>query len=218
MNLFSAPSLSNNNISLAIYDDRIVIASPGQFPRQITPENIKQPHESFPHNLNVAEALFRMTYLENWGSGAKRIIDACHAQNVEEPTWSDHGGFITVTFKRPIKSATVFKNESIVGNVASKEETESLNFRSTTAQPPLNYRPSTIQVQNLILSTNEEYMTMNQLMECVGLRHRTTFRENYLLPALKDSAIGLLYPDTPNHPKQKYSLTEKAKEWKSHNH
>lgn len=94
----------NLTISLAIYDDRIEIASPGQFPRQITPENIKQPHESFPHNLNVAEALFRMTYLENWGSGAKRIIDACSAQNVEEPTWSDNGGFITVTFKRPSKS------------------------------------------------------------------------------------------------------------------
>ncbi len=46
-----------------------------------------------------------MTYLENWGSGAKRIIDACRAQNVEEPTWSDNGGFITVTFKRPSKSS-----------------------------------------------------------------------------------------------------------------
>lgn len=61
--------------------------------------------ESFPHNLNVAEALFRMTYMENWGSGAKRIIDAYRAQNVEEPTWSDNGGFITVTFKRPTKQS-----------------------------------------------------------------------------------------------------------------
>ncbi len=124
----------NLTISLAIYDDRIEIASSGQFPRQITPENIKEPHESFPHNLNVAEALFRMTYLENWGSGAKRIIDACRAQNVEDPTWSDLGGFITVTFKRPTKGTSVTKNESLGDNVASKEETEPLNHRSTTAQ------------------------------------------------------------------------------------
>lgn len=109
----------NLTISLAIYDDRIEIASPGQFPRQITPENIKEPHESFPHNLNVAEALFRMTYLENWGSGAKRIIDACRIQNVEEPTWSDHGGFITVTFKRPSYKNDTYGNLS--GNVVSKE-------------------------------------------------------------------------------------------------
>lgn len=75
----------NLTISLAIYDDRIEIASPGTFPPQITPENIKEPHESYPHNLKVAEALYRMTYLENWGSGAKRIMDACQAQGVESP-------------------------------------------------------------------------------------------------------------------------------------
>lgn len=64
---------------------------------------------------------------------------------------------------------------------------------------------------------NEDYMTMNELMESVGLKHRTTFRENYLLPAVADEAIGLLYPDVPNHPKQKYSLTTKAKAWKREN-
>lgn len=31
--------------------------------------------EGDPYNLKVAEALYRMTYLENWGSGAKRIMD-----------------------------------------------------------------------------------------------------------------------------------------------
>lgn len=118
----------NLTISLAIYDDRIEIASPGQFPRQITPENIKEPHESFPHNLNVAEALFRMTYLENWGSGAKRILDACRAQNVEDPTWSNHGGFITVTFKRPVN------NDSNTGDTEIKQEPIPLNHRSTTTQ------------------------------------------------------------------------------------
>lgn len=61
----------NLTISLAIYDDRIEIASPGIFPPQITPENIKEPHESYPHNLKVVEALYRMTYLENWGGGAR---------------------------------------------------------------------------------------------------------------------------------------------------
>ena len=64
---------------------------------------------------------------------------------------------------------------------------------------------------------NEEYMTMSELMECMGLKHRTTFRENYLLPAIEDEAIGLLYPDIPNHPRQQYYLTEAAKEWKLRN-
>ena len=62
---------------------------------------------------------------------------------------------------------------------------------------------------------NEGYVTMSELMECIGLKHRPTFRD--LLLAIEDNAIRLLYPDVPNHPKQKYSLTEKAKTWRKKN-
>jgi hypothetical protein BACCOPRO_01123 len=62
---------------------------------------------------------------------------------------------------------------------------------------------------------NEDYMTMSELMESVGLKHRPTFREIYFVPALEDGAIELLYPDQPNHPKQKYFLIEKAIIWKT---
>lgn len=137
----------NLTISLAIYDDRIEIASPGAFPPQITPENIKKPHESYPHNLKVAEALYRMTYLENWGSGAKRIIDACQAQGVEPPTWSSDSGFVTITFTRPDFASGTTKNDKEEKN-ATKED----KLRSTTDQAPLNYRPSCAQVQKMILA------------------------------------------------------------------
>ena len=202
--------LHNLTISLAIYDDRIEIASPGHFPRQITPENIKEPHESFPHNLNVAEALFRMTYLENWGSGARRIIDACRVQNIEEPTWCDNGGFITVTFKRPFyKPIEDSPKDSFGRNVAQNN--------GIVAEPLTKYRPSTDQVQIMINAMNDSYMTMNEIMAKIGLKHRPTFRENYFVPALVDGAIELLYPDHPKHPKQRYRLTEVAKEWKNLN-
>ncbi len=199
----------NLTISIAIYDDRIEIASPGTFPPQITAENIKEPHESFPHNLKVAEALYRMTYLENWGSGAKRIMDACKAQGIDAPTWSSDGGFVTITFKRPEFSSVVIED-----NEQNKKVTEVDKHRSSTAQAPLKYRPSTAQVQEIIFSMSEDYMTMGEIMTSMGLKHRTSFRENYFLPALEDGAIERLYPDSPNHPKQKYRLTDSAKEWK----
>lgn len=62
---------------------------------------------------------------------------------------------------------------------------------------------------------NDDYMTMSEIMESMGFSHRTSFRENYFKPALEDGAVELLYPDTPNHPQQKYRLTEAAKEWKN---
>lgn len=97
--------------SIAIYDDRIEIANPGIFPPQITPETIKEPHESYPYNLKIAEALYKSTYLESWGSGAKRIIDACREQGVEEPVWQWNGGFVIVTFKRPNNAEIVAKQK-----------------------------------------------------------------------------------------------------------
>ena len=124
---------------IAIYDDRIEIANPGIFPPQITPESIKRPHESYPYNLRIAEALYKSTYLESWGSGAKRIMDACREAGLEEPEWRWDGGFVFVTFKRPgyrSSSAQVpLNHRSSSAQVPSK-------FRSSSAQVPLKFRSS----------------------------------------------------------------------------
>lgn len=106
---WEAHNLTN---SIAIYDDRIEIANPGVFPRQLSPETIKEPHESYPYNLKIAEALYKSTLLENWGSGAKRIMDACREQGVDEPTWRWDGGFVYVTFKRPQRYESPLLNPS----------------------------------------------------------------------------------------------------------
>ena len=37
----------------------------------------KESHESYPYNRNMAQALYRSTLLESWGSGIHRIIEAC---------------------------------------------------------------------------------------------------------------------------------------------
>ena len=175
--------------SIAIYDDRIEIANPGIFPPQITPESIKEPHESYPYNLKIAEALYKSTYLESWGSGAKRIMDACREQGVEEPVWKWDGGFVIVTFKRP-------------------------KHDLSTTQVGLKYVPTTAQVQRLVELMGDEYMSMKGILNLFDLKSVKRFRENYIQPALAEGAIERLYPDQPNHPKQKYRLTDSAKEWK----
>lgn len=202
----------NLTISLAIYDDRIEIASPGMFPPQITPENIKEPHESYPHNLKVAEALYRMTYLENWGSGARRIIDACQAQGVEAPTWCSDGGFVTITFKRPdFNPGTIkidHKGEEAIQKTDPAEENP-----SSTPQAPLKYPLSTPQVELLIQKMGDSYMTMREMAEVCNIKDLKYFRESYITPALESGMIERRYPNHPKHPKQQYQLTAAAKEW-----
>ena len=93
----------NLTIGIAIYDDRIEIENPGILPPQITPENILQPHISYPYNPLIANVLYSTTYIENWGSGVKRIMEACQKRGVAAPIWSINGGFVVVTFMRPAK-------------------------------------------------------------------------------------------------------------------
>ena len=81
-----------------------------------------------------------------------------------------------------------------------QEKVESMDDRTTTEQLPE-------QLRVLLLVIGDEQYTLKQLMEKVGLKHRPTFLENYINPAMKDGFIRLLYPEKPNHPRQKYLLT-----------
>ena len=208
--------------SIAIYDDRIEIGNPGVFPPEITPETIKNPHDSYPYNPKIAEALYRTTWLENWGTGAKRIIEACREQGLEDPSWRWDGGFVYVTFKRPSKLG----HHS--AQLSPKQEESPLNHRSTTDQVPTKHplsspqaRPklalSSPQVIQLIQAMEDREYSVRELTELCGYADPKHFREGYIKPALAENAIERLYADQPNHPKQKYRLTESAKEWKLQN-
>ncbi|MCM1170314.1 MAG: putative DNA binding domain-containing protein [Bacteroides sp.] len=133
--------------SIAIYDDRIEIANPGVFPPQITADTIKKPHESYPYNLKIAEALYKSNLLESWGSGARRIMDACRADGVEEPVWSWDGAFVTVTFRRPVKSQGKTLSSP---QVRPKSSQKSPKSASSMTQVPLKYHSSTTQVNEAV--------------------------------------------------------------------
>ena len=73
----------------------------------MTIEDIKQLHISHIRIPPIiANILFKTTFLENWGLGVGRIIDACKCQNVEEPIGSTQGGFVILTFKRPANDSS----------------------------------------------------------------------------------------------------------------
>ncbi len=58
---------------------------------------------------------------------------------------------------------------------------------------------------------NQTAMTSSDLMKQLGLKHRPTFRKNYLNPALQKNWIEMTQPDKPQSPTQKYRLTELGK-------
>lgn len=91
---------TDGSISLAIYDDRVVIVNPGNFPPQLTIDSIRMRHESYPYNKKIAQVLYLTKNLEKWGTGANRMIDLCREQGVPEPEWKVENGTVTIIFRR----------------------------------------------------------------------------------------------------------------------
>ena len=110
-------------VTLAIYDDRLEITNPGHLPRPLTPENIKEPHGSYPYNLRIAQVLYFTKYLEGWGTGIRRMIDICREQGKPEPEYKSDGYTVTVTF---------WKNKQEKGDSIQNDETASQNHSITS--------------------------------------------------------------------------------------
>ena len=83
------------------------------------------------------------------------------------------------------------------------------NLDGVTTQP---ITQPTTQVKKL-LSILEGDMDINMIMNCLGLSSRKTVRLNYVKAAVDLEFIEPLYPDTPNHPQQKYRITQKGKDY-----
>lgn len=62
----------------------------------------------------------------------------------------------------------------------------------------------------LIKTIGDEELSISQLMEKTGLKHRPDFIEYHLAPSIAEGYVRLLYPDKPRHPRQRYHLTVKG--------
>ncbi len=60
----------------------------------------------------------------------------------------------------------------------------------------------------------EGEMKRTEIMNAMNLSHRGNFITNYLMPAIKQELLEYTHPEHPNHPKQKYRLTNSGKELK----
>lgn len=193
---------TSSSVGIAIYDDRVEIENTGHLPEQLTIETIKQSHQSFPQNPTIADVLFKTTFLENWGSGVSRMVNACHKANLPEPEFNQNAQFVWVTFKRT--------------TIQSKHPTTS-PLNPTTPQP-LN--PTTSKGKNKAQRLNkflsligENGANLKSLMEGMNLHDRKSFVNNYINPSISEGYIAMLYPESPNHPMQSYYLTKKGREY-----
>jgi len=150
-------------IQIRIYDNKMNIWNEGTLPDGLTNEILKQQHPSYPRNPIIADVCFKGGYIDAWGRGTLKIIDACKQARLPEPDMKEiHGGFSVTLFKdifteeqlrkmdlndRQIK-AVMFLNEN--KRITNKDYQQINNCSRNTATNDL----SDLATKGLILKSN----------------------------------------------------------------
>lgn len=172
--------------AVAVFDDRIDIHSIGGFPTGIRAEMLSQEHRSVPRNPLIAGAFHRTGAIEVWGRGTNRVIEACRAYGVAEPTFAEASGAVTVTFPAEIVEAPDLvpgRHQAGTKLALSRHQAQVLEM----AQLP---------------------QALAELMEPSGRTDRTKFRDQVIHPLLEAGLLGMTIPDKPRSPNQKYQTTD----------
>ena len=89
------------NIEIRVYDDRVVISSPGDLPEGITMDELKQPqHASIQRNPRLAQTFYYAGLVERWGTGTTRIAEACRERGLPTPEFEASADRFLVTFRQ----------------------------------------------------------------------------------------------------------------------
>lgn len=103
-------ALAHNNyaasvpIQIRIEDDAMYISNSCILPRDWTVQTLMQTHRSVPYNPSIANAFYRAGYIEAWGRGIQKIMEACRELGTPDPEYTVLGDDLTVKFTA-LKSA-----------------------------------------------------------------------------------------------------------------
>ena len=86
-----------SNIQIRMYDDRFCIWNEGFLPEGLSLEALKRQHPSRPRNPIIADVCFKGGYIDAWGRGILKMINACKDAGLPEPEIKEQDGGLLVT-------------------------------------------------------------------------------------------------------------------------
>jgi ATP-dependent DNA helicase RecG len=88
-------------VMVRVYDDRLIVSSPGQLPEGVTLDDLRRdPHASVLRNPRLADGFFLEGIVERWGTGTIRMAEACDAEGLPAPEFELRSGELWVTFRK----------------------------------------------------------------------------------------------------------------------
>ena len=89
---------STASTQIRVYNDKLIIMNAGELPDELTIEDLKKYHVSIPRNALLADVFYKAGFIEIWGSGTLKIIEACKINGMPEPVFNQGKGIFEITF------------------------------------------------------------------------------------------------------------------------
>ena len=167
----------NNEVS--IYKDRVEIYNPGTFPAGYEPEDFISGRERpIRRNPLIAQTLYYSRNVESFGTGLKRIADACDAAGCKYKFEVLKSGFVVVFYR------TIEAEDDSLGGITQ------VTTQATT--------------QDKILEFCAEARSKAEIAEHCGYRSIKHFTDKFLKPMLASGQLLMTIPDKPTSPEQRY--------------
>jgi ATP-dependent DNA helicase RecG len=190
---------SNASVQVMLFKDRLEVWNPGSLPPPMTPETLRGPHASVPHNPLLAEPMYLTKYIERMGTGILDMIRRCRKAGLTEPEIRLDGGSFVLTIRRK-------KPEPETKSASGRAQDKAHEAQVT---PPVTPPVAVAVLIRLIGSTGP--LGNSEILGNLGLSDRTHLRERYIDPALADGLVERTIPEKPTSRLQKYRLTEKGR-------
>ena len=168
-------SISGSDIKFAIFDDRIEITSPGALPRSLEIEDILAGRSEI-RNKTIARFFKEIGFIEQWGTGIRKMMTSCTRAGLHSPEMRESGLFFQVIFH---KGAAEHQD-----NRAVKEPHTEMYISATTRKLPENYPEITRKILTII--RNSPQLTRKELARQVHLSENGV---KYHLKNLKKQGI-----------------------------
>lgn len=169
---------NTSNLQIKIYDDKLVIYNGATLSEEVPVDLFDKPHQSKPFNPVMAAVFYKCGFIESWGRGTLNIINESLSYGQPTPTFEYEWTAVKVTF---------YHSKIVISDQVSDQ---------------VSGRDKAI-LEYCILSRYAQ-----EIMELIGIKHKTHFRQSILKPLIDKGYLELTIPEKPQSRLQKYKTTK----------
>ena len=179
-------SIKGTDIQIKMFDDRIVVESPGKLPGLVKTDNIRHTH--FSRNPKIAEFLKAYKYVKEYGEGVNRMFQEMEIAGLSDPIYHVQSFMLETIIKNDLDKKMAFAPKKLVFTP------EKLTFDSEKAV----FEEKEISIQKLETYLDEADTTKiirNNIIKIFkGLDNKQVFGRKEIMDILKcsDSNAGNL--------------------------